>query len=71
MWLVMVELLVDVIHIFLSKEMHLYLVCVCVIWYPYWLACPKYDVAKVVQPGFHPHKLANPVLESGCPTLIP
>ena len=38
------------------------------------MACPNYGVARigtgVLQPGFQPWTVANPALDSRCPTLI-
>ena len=50
----------------------IFLICVCVFWTR--MACLKYEVVRIVtrvsQPGFQPWKMANPPLDSGCPTLI-
>ena len=38
---------------------------VCVFWYLYCVACPNYDVERVVQPRFQPHTATNPVVDLG------
>ena len=34
------------------------------------IACPNYELVKIIQPGFQPQTVATPYLDSGYPTLV-